>query len=440
MMRIFVVRGGLSGLTRSYESSSVSVGRHPDNDLCLDPRADLHASANHAVLLRVGDNWMVRDLGSSNGTYVNSVEVAGDTTVTSGDRVRFGADGPEIIVTFATEAEDLHHPSRTEPKSNGTRRLMIGVTATLTVVAGGVAVGWMNDRSRWSAERRLWEASVDSTLHAGRVAEETLEGRLASLRYALDQSQRSVEGLRDELQEATRDSGSDHVEELRAELRTATEALRRQQLAATLDFDAIESANRQAIALIYAEGPDGTATVASGFAIRESGLMVTNHHVVHGSDGRRAARVGVQFTGSRQVFPAEVVAASERDDLALLQIRNIAGDVPTVAGLGAQTDSVDVVAVLGFPLAASQAKTELDDRTPEPLLTAGVVMDRRFEGSRVAIQGYGAQGASGSPVFGPRGRVVGVVYGGLPDSSTPTVLAIPVRALNALLHEVADSL
>ncbi|MFD7645040.1 FHA domain-containing protein [Kitasatospora sp. NPDC059795] len=51
---------------------------------------DATVSRRHAELRFEGDTWVLYDLGSSNGTFVNDRRVAGGTAVRPGDRLRFG--------------------------------------------------------------------------------------------------------------------------------------------------------------------------------------------------------------------------------------------------------------------------------------------------------------------------------------------------------------
>lgn len=84
---MLVVRQGPEIGTRySLDGDQVSVGRVPGNDIQLD---DVTVSRQHAVLVRQGSAWLVRDLGSLNGTYVNTVRVD-EAVVQHGDEVQVG--------------------------------------------------------------------------------------------------------------------------------------------------------------------------------------------------------------------------------------------------------------------------------------------------------------------------------------------------------------
>lgn len=63
----------------------VVVGRSPDCDVVLN---NTSVSRQHAELLFDGNQWMLRDLGSRNGTGVNGARVTGDRLLQSGDVLR----------------------------------------------------------------------------------------------------------------------------------------------------------------------------------------------------------------------------------------------------------------------------------------------------------------------------------------------------------------
>lgn len=75
-------------MERTLDSSPVTLGRAPDNDLNLD--ADEFASSHHARIEPRRDGVWVEDLGSTNGTFVNGVKLTRPRKLTPGDIVRVG--------------------------------------------------------------------------------------------------------------------------------------------------------------------------------------------------------------------------------------------------------------------------------------------------------------------------------------------------------------
>ena len=65
----------------------VTLGRSPECDLQL-PAAD--ASRRHASVTWHGGRAVLRDLGSTNGTFLNGQRVAGETALAPGDRITIG--------------------------------------------------------------------------------------------------------------------------------------------------------------------------------------------------------------------------------------------------------------------------------------------------------------------------------------------------------------
>ena len=66
---------------------SAFIGRAPDSDVRLDDGA---ASAKHARVGRQGRHWMIEDLGSSNGTFVDGQRLVGKRRLRPGDRIKIG--------------------------------------------------------------------------------------------------------------------------------------------------------------------------------------------------------------------------------------------------------------------------------------------------------------------------------------------------------------
>jgi hypothetical protein len=69
------------------------LGRARSADLPLE---DVYVSDEHASIQLDGDGWVVRDLGSTNGTFLNGAKVARPTPITAGDQLRLGKTRIEV--------------------------------------------------------------------------------------------------------------------------------------------------------------------------------------------------------------------------------------------------------------------------------------------------------------------------------------------------------
>jgi adenylate cyclase len=65
-----------------------SLGRHPNNSIQL---LDKIVSKEHCIIELRGDHWVLRDLGSLNGTFVNNERVRGEAPLKHGDEIALGA-------------------------------------------------------------------------------------------------------------------------------------------------------------------------------------------------------------------------------------------------------------------------------------------------------------------------------------------------------------
>jgi hypothetical protein len=83
---LVVKRGPNAGSRFLLDHELTTVGRHPDSDIFLD---DVTVSRRHAEFYRHGDGFVVRDVGSLNGTYVNRDRIE-ETGLRTGDEVQVG--------------------------------------------------------------------------------------------------------------------------------------------------------------------------------------------------------------------------------------------------------------------------------------------------------------------------------------------------------------
>lgn len=96
---LVVQRGPNAGSRFLLDADESTVGRHPNADIFLD---DVTVSRRHAVFLRSGAQFEVKDLGSLNGTYFDGVRI--DRAVLhDGSEVQIG----KYIVTFFASRRDI---------------------------------------------------------------------------------------------------------------------------------------------------------------------------------------------------------------------------------------------------------------------------------------------------------------------------------------------
>lgn len=83
---LIVLRGPNSGSRFLLDKDLTTAGRHPESDIFLD---DVTVSRRHAEFSRNANSFVVRDVGSLNGTYANRDRIE-EATLTSGDEVQIG--------------------------------------------------------------------------------------------------------------------------------------------------------------------------------------------------------------------------------------------------------------------------------------------------------------------------------------------------------------
>lgn len=184
--------------------------------------------------------------------------------------------------------------------------------------------------------------------------------------------------------------------------------------------------------------------LGSGFIVHESGLVVTNEHVVRGAD-----QVIVALPDGREL-EADVVGTDELSDIAVLRVRFPDGNpirLP-VAPLGDSDDLVigEWVIAIGNPLGFLLANTE-------PSVTVGVVSavgrniipssaadQRGFYLDMIQTDASINPGNSGGPLINALGEVIGVNSSILSQSGGSEGLgfAIPINRVRQVVQDLVQ--
>ncbi|HET6911631.1 MAG TPA: FHA domain-containing protein [Mycobacteriales bacterium] len=82
-----VTGGPLAGTTLPLRDTPITIGRADSSTLVL---ADDYVSTNHARLVPRGAEWILEDLGSTNGTFLDRAKVTAPTPVPLGVPIRVG--------------------------------------------------------------------------------------------------------------------------------------------------------------------------------------------------------------------------------------------------------------------------------------------------------------------------------------------------------------
>lgn len=331
----------LAGQEKTYSKDRIKLGRTPDNDVIFDRERDRMVSGHHAEIFVENGALFVRDVGSTNGTFVNDDAIKSARKLTAKDVVRLGDAGAELRVRFAEEDKIPIEPFPMDNKrfigeqtlqrvvSEAVDRERWNTRVILASLAVGAACVLMmgvylyarghRERARQQAEqlaafderhKQLEEevSKTKSSLEELRTLKETSlkaelaryenelkslkgmigegESKIARLMVEIRQRDLAVEqiqkdqSLSKEQRQALVKETEDKVAKLQQELKQAEESLRNS--AAKGDSWA-ELADRYNQSVFLAVGRDldkkltGTGT---SYVIRADGLLATNSHVV----------------------------------------------------------------------------------------------------------------------------------------------------------------
>jgi pSer/pThr/pTyr-binding forkhead associated (FHA) protein len=92
--------GPTPGAAFTLEGDQITIGRDSSNGIVIN---DAEISRRHARLTFQGGKYVLEDLGSTNGTFVNGQRLAGPRVLKAGEVVSFGE---QIVLVFETVTID----------------------------------------------------------------------------------------------------------------------------------------------------------------------------------------------------------------------------------------------------------------------------------------------------------------------------------------------
>lgn len=206
-IRISHVSGSRRGAVETFRKPAVTVGRGPGNDVAFNAWLDLNVSTRHAEIRLEGDSWVLHDLQSLNGTFVNGERVK-RAVLRDGDEIGLGQEGPRLSfqqVTGSTPPafeirrttgqrpaaampEGCAGPRATGPARRHRLGTILAVQTALTIaVAAGVAFWVTRDRDRPTTPRPAGDGGTAAARPAPplRPMEEAVAPRGAAVLLAL---------------------------------------------------------------------------------------------------------------------------------------------------------------------------------------------------------------------------------------------------------------
>jgi serine protease Do len=380
------------GKREQFNADKITIGRAPNNSLAFGD-GQRRVSAHHAEIIRRGGHYLLRDLGSTNGTMINGRRVV-TTEIQDDDLIEFGAGGP--LLRFRVERDESDAPApdapedlkQPEPPARTAQR-----TAPLAAAS-----------PKPRKANGLLLAAIAAAMLTGAVGGIFLSSRLPA---------RGAEGM---------------------------------------SFTQVADLNRPAVVFIRAEfelsNESGQVVVTdartgSGFVVSSGGLIVTNRHLIRdweynsASQGLtgRTTRIEVILPGQEQgqAIRAEVhrLGPETEPDVAILKVnmsklRFVRGIEPELSKINQGED----VAVIGYPFGLDLLKRTNDEQV-SPSLATGIVSRVGHDFIQLNLRAY--HGNSGGPVLNRKGEVIGILTANV-NAAQDIALCTPISAALELIN------
>ena len=154
------------------EKELITIGRKSDNDITID---NLAVSGHHARIFKAGDWFLIEDLDSLNGTFVNGKMIK-ESPLKNGDEILIGK---HVLKFVSTDVVTTSEPAAVLKKSTGSETMIIDskvqqemlaqISKERTVTSSGEAVGRFivlegsTDQKEYELTERVTSIGKDSS-------------------------------------------------------------------------------------------------------------------------------------------------------------------------------------------------------------------------------------------------------------------------------------
>ncbi len=311
--------------TMALDKDRLTLGRSSANELCYPEDAGL--SRQHLSLERIGHGWVLRDLGSKNGTMVNGARINGPHTLAPTDRITAGH--------IAIELQRGNQPAldKTVMFVEGTASIPPGSTTIVTDLAdvlsdgteldGGRQISALIRAGRELAGHRplgelfqlIMDLSIDA-VGAARGVLMTIENGELETRAAKGEGFRISTAVRDKV---LNDRTSLLVRDARLDQAFAERMSIVQQQVRSILAVPLQTESR-VIGLIYLDSPH----LIHEFSKHDLNLLTVMANV---------AAIRIEHARLAEVEQTERLLANELEQAAVIQRGLLPTEAPTLAGI-----------------------------------------------------------------------------------------------------------
>jgi hypothetical protein len=390
---ISCIKGSLKGHRQTYDQSLVRIGRRENCDFSLSEK-DGHASGLHAEIERRRNHFFIRDLGSTNGTFVDGKRVSSETQLSEGALVACGTDGPVLKIEFLGEDEDL-------------------ANATMVAVPGLIA------DQEGSGKTGYYTALVQEKLHQSSVQ---MRWVIAAL-----------------------------VGAMLVALSVGYWLIDKQDAGETGRLIARDNENR--LFMLISKSGNKLTGYCTAFVVGTGGILATNAHCVrageelHSKGALLLARMNGNpkhtYTVSRWKIHPDYLESRLSPDVGLLYLELKGATLPNAVNLASEDrflalEQGQKLYTMGFPgKVMNESDPAADFR--EATITRLTNFDNKAGDNRetrvIWHNAETSKGTSGSPLFDTEGFVVGLNNGGLTAKKILVRDEVTGELINDIVYE-----